>query len=304
MLPLICLDVDGTLVGSSGSPSEATWAAAERARARGQRLTLCTARLAAGPTRAWAERLDPLGWHVFHTGAARWNPGSGEVRTTPLPVEVVHRCEEIASARGWVFEAYSWDDYVVDSDQQLARDHAALLALPFRRQPLAALAGTVVRVQFVVAESEAAEAIAACPAGASASGATSPMMPGAAFVSLTAEGVSKAGGVRTVADDLGVSLADVMMVGDGHNDLSAIEAVGWGVAMGNAEPEVTAAARMRVGDVDADGAAEAIDRSATLGPESAPGRGPDGERGSGAGPGPDGERRPPARPDEALRGPR
>ena len=74
VLPLICLDVDGTLVGSAGVPSEATWAAAADARGRGQRLTLCTARLAAGPTRAWVERLDPDGWHVFHTGAARWKP--------------------------------------------------------------------------------------------------------------------------------------------------------------------------------------------------------------------------------------
>ena len=47
--------------------------------------------------------------------------------------------------------------------------------------------------------------------------------------------------------------------------LPAIVAVGWGVAMGNAEPEVVEAARLRVADVDDDGAAEAIDRSATLG---------------------------------------
>src|SRR5688572_11767765 len=71
VLPLICLDVDGTLVGSTGSPSDELWTAAERARGRGQRLTLCTARLAAGATRDWAEQLDPDGWHVFHTGAAR-----------------------------------------------------------------------------------------------------------------------------------------------------------------------------------------------------------------------------------------
>jgi hypothetical protein len=62
-----------------------------------------------------------------------------------------------------------------------------------------------------------------------------------------------------------VLLADVMMVGDGHNDLPAIEAVGWGVAMGNAEPEVVTAARLIVADVDDDGAAQAIDASATLG---------------------------------------
>ena len=90
-------------------------------------------------------------------------------------------------------------------------------------------------------------------------------MPGAVFVSVTAERVSKADGVAAVADDLGVPLSDVMMVGDGHNDLSAVEAVGWGVAMGNAEPALRDAARLVVADVDEDGAAQAIDASAGLG---------------------------------------
>lgn len=264
MIPLICLDVDGTLVGSSGTPSDALWGAAERARERGQRLTMCTARLAAGPSREWAARLDPHGWHIFHTGAVRWNPTTGQVHSDPLDEMIVLACDSLAAERGWVFEAYSWDDYVVDSDHDLARDHASLLALPFERRSLADLAGPVVRVQFVVPVGEVRDALAAAPAGSSASAATSPVMPGAAFVSVTVAGVSKAGGISAVAGELGVAMADVMMVGDGHNDLPAIEAVGWGVAMGNAEPEVLAAARLLVGDVDDDGAAEAIDRSAEL----------------------------------------
>ena len=40
MLPLICLDVDGTLVGRAGEPSAALWSAADAARERGQRSSL------------------------------------------------------------------------------------------------------------------------------------------------------------------------------------------------------------------------------------------------------------------------
>ena len=225
---------------------------------------MCTARLAAGRAREWAERLDPEGWHIFHTGAVRWHPATGEVRTQVLATPVVAACEAVAAERGWVFEAYAWDNYVVDSDQALARDHADLLALPFERRSLADLKGPVVRVQFVVPTKDVAAALAAAPAGSDASAATSPVMPGAAFVSITSGGVSKAGGIVAVAGDLGVPMANVMMVGDGQNDLPAISAVGWGVAMGNAEAAVKAAARLEVADVDADGAAEAIDRSADL----------------------------------------
>lgn len=264
MLPLICLDVDGTLVGSAGVPTDETWAAADRARSRGQHLTLCTARLAAGPTREWAERLDPTGWHIFHTGGARWNPSMGEVRIEPLAADVIAECLDIAEQRGWVVEAYSWDDYTVDSDHPLAVGHAGLLDLPFRRRPLTALEEPIVRMQFVIPVAETTDAIAAAPNGADASSATSPALPGAAFVSITAPGVSKAHGIEGVAGDLGIDMADVMMVGDGHNDLSAVMAVGWGVAMGNAEPELRLAARLVVADVDAGGAVEAIDRSAEL----------------------------------------
>lgn len=264
MVKLICLDVDGTLVGARGVPSPGLWAAADRARGRGQRLTLCTARLAAGPTRAWAEKLDPDGWHIFHTGAALWHPSSGEVDITPLPGDAREAASAVAAANGWVLEAYSWDDYAVDSDRPLARAHADLLGLPFRRRSLDSLDADVVRVQFVVPGEEVDRAVAAAPAGTVGSAATSPAMPGAAFVSITSAGVSKASGVSKVAAHLGVDLADSMMVGDGHNDIPAIRAVGWGVAMGNAEPEVRAAARIVVGHVDADGAADILDRSADL----------------------------------------
>ena len=48
------------------------------------------------------------------------------------------------------------------------------------------------------------------------------------------------------------------MVGDGYNDLEALRAVGFPVAMGNAEPAVRAAARLQVGHVDQGGLVEAI----------------------------------------------
>jgi len=264
VVALICLDVDGTLVGSAGEPTAALWDAAGRARRRGQHLTLCTARLAAGPTRAWAEKLDPDGWHVFHTGAALWHPSTGEVDVAPLPEGALEASAEMAAERGWVLEAYTWDDYAVDSDHRLAVGHAALLDLPFRRRPLGSLEGEIVRTQYVVDLAKADEAVACAPEGTVASAATSPAMPGAAFVSLTAAEVSKATGVTKVAAHVGVDLADTMMVGDGHNDISAIEVVGWGVAMGNAEPEVIAAARIVAGHVDSDGAADIIDRSVDL----------------------------------------
>lgn len=264
MLPLVCLDVDGTLVGSAGAPTDVLWAAADQARTRGQHLTLCTARVALGPTRDWAARLDPEGLHVFHTGATLWSPATGEVIEHPVPVDAVSAAVRIAAERGWVFEAYTFDDLAVDSDAPLALAHADLLGLDHQRRRVDSLEGAIVRLQWVIPITDLPDALASAPPGCTASGATSPVMPDAAFVSITTTGVSKAAGVAEVAERLGAPLEAVMMVGDGHNDLSAMGVVGWPVAIGDADPAVVAAARIVVAAVDDDGAAQAIDQSAEL----------------------------------------
>ncbi|OKO88305.1 Cof-type HAD-IIB family hydrolase [Geobacillus thermoleovorans] len=56
------------------------------------------------------------------------------------------------------------------------------------------------------------------------------------------QGVSKLAGLRRLAQHLGVSLKETVVIGDGLDDLPAIEAAGLGVAMGNAPLEVKRAA--------------------------------------------------------------
>lgn len=266
MLPLVFIDVDGTLVGAAGAPTEAVWAAAREAVARGQHLALATARPAFGQTWDWARHLDPDGWHLFQSGTSLVHIGTGEVRHTPLPDEAVSALVATAADRGWVLELYSDREIAVDSDAPLAVAHAGLLGIPHRRRRRDELDGVVVRAQLVVPIPEAAAARAVAPAGTVGHSATSPAMPGAAFVSITRAGTDKASGVLALAALAGVAPGAVMMVGDGNNDAAVLAEVGHGVAMGNAEPEAVAAARHRVGDVADDGLAEALALSARLDP--------------------------------------
>ncbi|MEO3946854.1 Cof-type HAD-IIB family hydrolase [Gorillibacterium sp. CAU 1737] len=55
-------------------------------------------------------------------------------------------------------------------------------------------------------------------------------------------GVSKESGLREVCELLGITLADCIAMGDSRNDLKMIRAAGLGVAMGNAQEEIKAAA--------------------------------------------------------------
>lgn len=264
MLPLICIDVDGTLVGASGSPTDAVWAAADAAVDRGQHLTLTTARGAFGPTYGYAQRLDPDGWHIFHSGAALVHTGTGAVREHPLPDDVVALAAGVAADRDWVFEYYAATDYTVESDTQLAVDHAALMGVDHRCRTVDELDGAVVRVQFVVPTSATSAIEQTIGDTAMVTAARSPIMPGTAFVSVTAPGVDKASAIAEIARLLDTDVLRAMMVGDGHNDVEAVRSVGHGTAMGNAEPAVKAVARHHVADVEADGLAEALDLSATL----------------------------------------
>lgn len=78
------------------------------------------------------------------------------------------------------------------------------------------------------------------------------------FTDVIAAGVSKSIGIDKVLAYEGLSLEDAMAFGDGGNDLSMIQHVSYGVAMGNACDELKAIANYVTDDVDHDGIAKAL----------------------------------------------
>lgn len=265
MLPLICIDVDGTLVGSSHVPTDAVWKAAAAATARGQHLAISTGRGAFGLAFDYARRLDADSWHIFHNGAGLVHTGTGEVQPSPLSAAVVDAGAEVANRNGWVIEFYTARDYSVDSASALAVDHAALLGMPHVVRSRDSLDGDIVRMQLVV-PIEVLPWVKAEMAGLDLdlAPATSPGMPGVAFVSCMIPGVSKGTAIERIAAEMAISMADVMMVGDGDNDVDALNAVGHGVVMANGSADAMAASNYQVGHVDDDGLVEALTLSTTL----------------------------------------
>jgi Cof subfamily protein (haloacid dehalogenase superfamily) len=72
-------------------------------------------------------------------------------------------------------------------------------------------------------------------------------------VDILPKGGSKAEGIKKMVDRLGFNLKDVFAFGDGLNDMQMIQAVGNGIAMGNALDELKAHAQFVTKDVDEDG---------------------------------------------------
>lgn len=88
-------------------------------------------------------------------------------------------------------------------------------------------------------------------------------------VEVLPRGVSKGSGVKKMLREIGINLDNVMAIGDGENDVEMLEAVGWGVAMSNADDKLKAVADVVVDSNDEDGVATAIERF-VIGPAPEP----------------------------------
>ncbi|WP_262360921.1 Cof-type HAD-IIB family hydrolase [Gorillibacterium timonense] len=79
-------------------------------------------------------------------------------------------------------------------------------------------------------------------------------------IEVNPHGVSKESGMREVCDMLGITMDEVIAMGDSLNDLKMIRAAGLGIAMGNAQEEVKAAADYITALNTEDGVARAIEK--------------------------------------------
>ncbi|MQM26622.1 HAD family hydrolase [Glycomyces albidus] len=80
------------------------------------------------------------------------------------------------------------------------------------------------------------------------------------WVDIGPPGVSKATGIARIAERYGVSSADTVVFGDAHNDLTMFAWAGYAVAMGQADPDVRAAADEVAPSVWEDGVATVLAR--------------------------------------------
>ncbi|TMV43892.1 HAD family phosphatase [Paenibacillus mesophilus] len=77
---------------------------------------------------------------------------------------------------------------------------------------------------------------------------------------ISVRGISKASGIKKVCELLGITIDQVMAVGDHHNDMEMLRSAGLGIAMGNADEEVKRAADGVTDTNERDGVAKAIQK--------------------------------------------
>lgn len=266
MIPLVVLDLDGTVIGADAQVRDCVWEAAQRARDAGMKVALCTGRPAFGTALRIAERIGPDNPHVFQSGAHVGYPDGRSIQVTALKEADVRALIATARQRGAVLELYTPSELFVERRTQLSERHAKLLGVTAIVRDLEDVAAhePVVRAQWVVPYQEHEELLPFTPDGITAATATSPALPGIAFVNLTRAGTSKASAVAHLAKHLRVPLGDIMAVGDSENDLPMLEIVGHPRVVANASPALLARFQPALPSVEECGAAEALDEAIGL----------------------------------------
>jgi Cof subfamily protein (haloacid dehalogenase superfamily) len=267
---LLVSDVDGTLLDPNSEVTPRVREALRAAAEAGCAVTLATGRsLALARPVAAALGLEvPL---ILHSGAVIREARSGAVLyDCHLPLEPARAAVAAAIARGLqplVFENAHRGERVLTGPAEfdnsatrrylrnkLERCHR----LPYRELPgehdplCVTVLGNQDNLRSFRAELETIPgcrgALAVLPAVRSH------------LLDILGRGCSKAAALSALASRLGISLAEVIAVGDHANDLEMIRAAGVGVAMGNAPEEVRAVADWVAPPNTEDGLAAVVER--------------------------------------------
>lgn len=263
-------DIDGTLLGANGELSARTIQMIARLREAGIAFTLATSRRYTG-TAPVAEALAHSGPLILYDGAqVRRFPGGDIEESDALDIyvargaaEVIHRYHlraivQFSDDAGERLRIGPPDAYSHHDAEYLLRYTPQTSVVPV--DELVPDATLPVRV-LAFGPVDALERAAADLAGSR--GATQVLLQGnygAAELTVFSPTASKGNALLRLAKRLDIPRERTFAIGDGLNDVSMLRLAGLGVAMGNANATVRAAARAVTGSVDEDGAALAIER--------------------------------------------
>jgi hypothetical protein len=259
---LLVVDIDGTLLGRDGSISVDNREALAKVRDLGIAVSLSTGR-AVQACLPIINQLSLDGYHIFFDGALVSNLGE-EVYSKPLDKGVVREAVEFVQRNDIYLELYSTTHYFIEWENWATEIHRQY----FKLEPTVVDFTDLWSRERIIKGglmTRSAEEMAKARSfrlqfdrSLHLSVARSPAFPGVEFTNVLAPEVSKGKALEALASHLGVSLGEVMAVGDGTNDIPPLSLVGLAVAMNNAPDEVKAVAHHITLDVDHNGLAAAI----------------------------------------------
>ena len=256
-IDLIFLDIDGTLIGSSGEVRAPIWSALERLRDAGVALCVNTGRPWGGIAAEIARRLGPDAPHVTHGGALVRTVDRTLHAEAIAPDDLAPLLATAAQHPEATLELYTAEAIYVAAHTDFSRRHADILGMTSAVADLGAVArdAPVVKAQWIAATARIHEVVSRTSARFQIAEATSDAMPDVTFATLTRRGVDKGTATRRAAAWLGRSLERAAAIGDSLSDLPMLTAVAHPFFMGTAP---TPDGITRLPDVAKDGLLDAL----------------------------------------------
>ena len=261
---LLIIDIDGTLVGKDRTISAENKGALARVCDLGIQVSLSTGR-AIQACLGILNQLSLDGYHIFFDGALVSNPNRDrEVYVQPISQAVVKQMVEVAHWHDIDLELYSATHYFAERETWSTEAHRQFFDIEPTIVNFTELWNHERIIKGGVVATTPEEAAKArsfcCQFGNSLhfSWVRTPAYPGIDFINIVAPEVSKGKGAEALASHLGVSMREIVAVGDGTNDIPLLSSVGLAIAMGNAPDEVKAVADYITLDADRNGLAMVI----------------------------------------------
>jgi HAD superfamily hydrolase (TIGR01484 family) len=234
---LLALDLDGTLLNDRSEISEMNAIWVKHAVDAGITVCVSTGRGFAGAV-TFAEQLGLETPMITVNGGEIWTKPHSLHRRTLMDAEMIMKLHALAEQYDVWFWAYSTED--IYNKERWVGDTIAShwLKFGYYTEDIPILNAILKEVQTW----DGLELSNSSPFN----------------IEINAAGVSKATALVEVCRMCGYDMSEVVAVGDSLNDIAAIRASGLGVAMGNAQDEVKAAADVVTGSNQVNGVAQVI----------------------------------------------
>lgn len=250
----VALDADKTITRIDRSISPVTQAAIQEVFNVGGKIGLCTGRPYAPAARDVLKIFPPESIHVVSSGGALVTQSgqriSGQEMTGSLVLELISAATKNGCGYWFGIEdkLYINSAKKADFDKFLypKKTYDAAEAPDLTNIPIAQMSVSELNLEMKAVLKTFEDRI---------SYTLMPDFKGDEYVDINAFGVDKAAGMRQLAKYYGLPVEQIISVGDGLNDFEMVEA-SFGVAMGNAVPDLKKIAKLTIGHTDDDGLAE------------------------------------------------
>lgn len=261
MIKLLATDLDGTLLPTGTEVSMENIEAARKAAEAGCVVTIATGRMykAALPVARNLGIDVPI---ITYNGALIRTVGGKTLHASYLSPELIREFVDFMEERNWYMQGYAGDELYFAEHDRFARRYEEMQQVTGHAVGWQGLREQTAEVCKLLAISDTPEETEYKLKALQEhfKGRAAVVRSSAYYVEFVNPGVSKADGIRKLAEILGIDISETMAIGDGENDISMLKAVGVPVAMGNAVPEVKEICKYQTGVCEENGWARAVNK--------------------------------------------